>query len=252
MEHHPVVTREPTAPTGRGYRWYVGEDGDWSRVRDSALFPSRSQVLELAVELSRSVPGHVMEFGVWKGQSTRAIRDALWRASIWSPRQWTKRIYACDSFDGLPEGYEHLGAGTFATEVPRLIGVRIVQGFFEQSLTPALAQEVGRVSLVHLDADLFSATQTVLRWIDPLLSDGALLVFDEFGGEDPAEERALQEWLESTGRQVLLIGLFSREPSGGGDRTDRRAIFQVIGERPVPRLPSPLPVRLRRRLLSRW
>jgi hypothetical protein len=38
--------------------------------------------------------------------------------------------------------------------------VRIVKGFFEQSLTPALADAVGPVSLAHFDADLFSATET--------------------------------------------------------------------------------------------
>ena len=253
MDKNQLAAQSPSAELiSRRADRFNGVDGDWSPVKQSALFASRSQVLELAVQLSRSVPGHIMEFGVWKGHSTRAIRDAWWRGAFWSPRQWSKRIYACDSFAGLPENYEHLAAGTFATPIPRLTGIRIVQGFFEESLTAELAAEVGRVSLVHVDVDLYSAAKTVLNWVAPLLSDGALLVFDEFGGEDPAEERALDEWLEATGREVLLIGLFGREPSGGGDRTDRRAIFQVVGGGPVPRLPAPLPARIRRRLMSRW
>ena len=77
-------------------------------VEHRAAFVSRAQVLELAVQLSRPVRGNIVEFGVWKGYSTRAIRDELWRTARWEPAQRTKRIYACDSFRGLPGRYEHL------------------------------------------------------------------------------------------------------------------------------------------------
>lgn len=233
-------------------RWFAGADGDWPPARGRVTYPSRAQVMELAVQLSRPVPGHLIEFGVWKGHSVRVIRDTLWRCAVWEPRAWSKRIYACDSFEGLPEDYENLAAGTFATPVPRLTGVRIVKGFFDRSLTPQLATEVGRVSLAHFDADLYGSTVTALEWVAPLLSDGAVLVFDEFCGEDPAEERALTEWLADSGRHLELLALFGREPSGKGDRSDRRAIFQLIGSNSLRKAP-PLPLtRLRRKLLSRW
>jgi predicted O-methyltransferase YrrM len=232
--------------------WLRGAPGDWPELKGKVTYPSRAQVLEMSVQLSRSVPGHIIEFGVWKGYSTRVMRDELWRSRLWDPRQRNKRIYACDSFKGLPEGYEHLAAGTFATPVPRLKGVRIVEGFFEESLTPELAAEVGRVSLVHLDADLESATTCALDWVTPLLSDGCLLLFDEFTGEDPAEYRAFLEWSERTGVRATLVAVFGREPSGKGDMTDRRALFQVIGERKRQKPPPLLPVRLRRKLMSRW
>src|SRR5215469_6128331 len=139
-----MLTEELTAD--RRARYLVSK-GDWARLRSRVTFPSRDQVLELAVSLARPIPGHIVEFGVFQGRSTRTIRDELWLAQIWDTRQRGKRIYACDSFRGLPDSYENLPAGNFATEVPRLAGVRLVQGYFEESLTPALAQEVGRVSL---------------------------------------------------------------------------------------------------------
>jgi hypothetical protein len=214
--------------------------------------PTRAQVLELAFDLSRPAAGHIVEFGVWKGGSTRVLRDELWRARLWDPRQWRKRIYACDSFEGLSQPYEGLSAGNFATPVPRLHSVRIVKGFFEDSLTPELAQEVGRVSLAHFDADLYESTSCALRWLTPLLGPGSLLLFDEFLGEDPAECRAFLEWSQQTGTASMLLGWFSRPPSGKGQSSDRRALFQVIGtqeHRPAPPL---LPVRLRRRIAARW
>jgi predicted O-methyltransferase YrrM len=231
---------------------FTGTAGDWTDLRDHVTYPSRAQVLELAVSLSRPVPGHIIEFGSWKGASTRVIRDELWQASIWDRRQRGKRIYACDSFEGLPEDYEHLKKGTFATPVPKLKGVRVVKGFFEDSLTPALAGEIGRISFAHLDADLYSSTMTALNWMTPMLQPGAVLLFDEFAGEDPAEARALVEWQKDSGVRVAMLALFGREPSGKGAMTDRRAIFQVVSDSKIRKAPPLFPKRLRRRLSAKW
>jgi len=226
-------------------------DGDWAEIAGRVTYPSRGQVIELAVQLARPVPGHIVEFGVWKGDSVRVIRDELWRSAIWDRAQRRKRIFACDSFAGLPDDYEHLPAGTFATPVPTLRGVRIVAGFFESSLTAGLAAEIGRVSLAHLDADLYESTRVALDWLTPLVGAGTLLLFDEFGGEDPAEARALREWCQATGVRAVLLAQFGRGPSGQGTRTDRRALFQVVTGEPLRPAPPLIPTRLRRRLFAR-
>jgi hypothetical protein len=134
--------------------------------------------------------------------------------------------------------------------VPTLRGVRIVDGFFESSLTPELAAEIGRVSLAHLDADLYESTRCALDWLTPLVGAGTLLLFDELAGEDPAEARAFGEWCASTGVRAVLLALFGRGPSGKGARTDRRALFQVVTDEPLRPAPPLAPTKLRRRLLS--
>jgi predicted O-methyltransferase YrrM len=237
----------------------VGAEDDWSTNKGRITYPSRAQVLELAVALSRPVPGNIVEFGTWEGHSTRVIRDELWRARVWERAQRRKRIFACDSFEGLAEDYEHFKAGTFATEVPTLRGVRIVKGFFEDSLTPELSAEVGRVSFAHLDADLYSSTLKALNWLTPLLQPGSILLFDELLGEDPAEARALVEWQEASGTRLAMLALFGREPIGFGERgveagrrTDRRGLFQVVGDTELRKAPPLFPVRLRRRLAAKW
>lgn len=231
---------------------YLGRQDDWGELRSHVTFASRDQVLELAVELARPVPGHIVEFGVYQGRSTRTIRDELWMSGLWDRRQRRKRIYACDSFRGLPATYENLPAGNFATPVPRLAGVRIVNGYFEDSLTPELASEVRKVSLAHFDADLHSSTALALDWLRPLLQPGSLLVFDEFIGEDPAEERAFLEWSKRTGVATAMLAMFGREPAGRTETTDRRAILQVIGEDQIATARPLLPRRARRKLASRW
>ena len=90
-------------------------------------------------------------------------------------------------------------------------------------LTPELTREVGRVSLAHFDADLHSSTACALTCVTPLLQPGSLLLFDEFLGEDPAEERAFLEWSQRTGVRTAMLATFGREPAGHTDTADRRA-----------------------------
>jgi predicted O-methyltransferase YrrM len=230
----------------------TGTPGDWAADQGRITYPSRAQVLELAFAVSRAVPGHIIEFGTWNGASTRVLRDELWHSRMWDRAQRGKRIYACDSFEGLAEDYEHLKKGHFATEVPKLRGVRIVKGFFDDSLTPELAKEIGRISLAHMDADLFSSTLTALNWLTPLLQPGSVLLFDELIGEDPAEARALLEWQRDTDVRLAVLALFGREPSGRGGMSDRRALVQVVGDKEIRKAAPLFPVWLRRKLAAQW
>jgi hypothetical protein len=77
------------------------------------------------------------------------------------------------------------------------------------------------------------------------------LLFDEFLGEDPAEERAFLEWSTRTGIETAMLAMFSREPAGRTDTTDRRVLFQVVAADPIAKAAPLLPKRVRRRL-TRW
>lgn len=226
----------------------AGAPGDWETSAGRVTYVSRDQVLAFAVAVSQHVPGNIVEFGTYKGGSTRAIRDELERNGNGKRGARQKLIYTCDSFQGLSEDYENMRKGAFATKVPDLPGVRIVEGFFADSLTEQLAKEVGRVSFAHLDADLYSSTLTALTWLTPLLRSGSVLAFDEFIGDDPSEARALLDWQRDSGVQLALVAMFGREPSGNGERTDRRALFQVVGSDKITKAPPLFRVRLRRRL----
>jgi hypothetical protein len=198
---------------------------------------SRAETLRMAVEASYRVPGNIVEFGVADGGSTRVIAKTLrrlQRTQIWGPR---KTVFACDSFEGLPEKYENLGVGSFACTPPRIRGVKIVKGYFDTSLTPQLAQRVGRVALASLDADLLSSTLCALTWLTPLLGNGSLLLFDEYLGGDMAEKRAHEQWHEVTGVRTEEVARFAREPAGLGDIPDQRVLFQVVGGDHFPAAP---------------
>jgi len=217
---------------------FLSTEIEWQYLRQRVTFAPKHFVLELCTQLALRVPGNIVEFGVAEGDSTRILR----RASRGSGKQ----IFACDSFEGLPEKFENAEKGTFACEPPRIPGVQIVKGYFEDSLTQALAKKVGRVSFASLDADLYSSTICALRWLSPLLDTGSLLVFDEFLGEKESEKRAFEDWTRETGIKTVQIAEFLREPSGWGTKIDLRPVFQVVSENtiPVPR------ITMRNRLLA--
>lgn len=199
-----------------------------------AGFVSRDAVLELALGLSAPVPGHILEFGVYNGESTRFMRRALTRSVLERRVSADKRIYGFDSFEGLPEKYENAAVGAFACAPPQIAGVTLVKGYFETSLTAARAQEIGAVSFASLDADLYSSTLCALRWLTPMLSTGSLLLFDEFLGEKESEKRAFELWQKESGIATVSIARFGRAPSGWGKRLDQRALYQVVGRATYP------------------
>ena len=81
------VGADTTSDTSNVLEWRWGRDGDWTETAGHVTYPSRSQVIELAVQLARPIPGHIIEFGVWKGESIRVIRDELWRSAFWDRAQ---------------------------------------------------------------------------------------------------------------------------------------------------------------------
>lgn len=227
--HEQILTTEQSP---------VHTNEDWKQLEPYVRYVPRDVVLELAVRLSHWVPGNIMEFGVYRGTSTRILRRTLSqckRAEFGSPR---KKIYACDSFEGLPEKFAKLEPGTFACDPPKIRGVKIVKGFFDDSLTPELAKKVERVALASLDADLYTSTACALKWLTPMLGTGSLLLFDQFLGDNGAEKRAFEEWTQESGVRAVKIAQFMREPSGHGPNLDMRALFQVVGTEKINPIPE--------------
>jgi hypothetical protein len=215
-----------------------GSDVAWSEVEPFVRYIPRDVVLELAVRLSHWVPGNIVEFGVWRGTSTRVLRRSLSQCKFAEFGGPPKKIYACDSFEGLPEKYEKLEPGAFKlAKPPRIRGVRMVKGYFQDSLTPELAAEVKQVALASLDADLYSSTACALKWLTPLLGTGSLLLFDQFLGAEEAEKRAFEDWSRESGVRTVRIGSFAREPAGLGRVLDERALFQVVGTGTIDPVP---------------
>jgi hypothetical protein len=143
-----------------------------------------------------------LEFGVFEGRSMR-----WWSEHLTNPNA---RLIGFDSFTGLPEDWRPgLEKGSFATGGPPSFDdprVSFVQGWFEESLA-GLALPAHDQLIVNIDCDLYTSTDTVLRWLEPHAGPGTLLYFDEFSDRDH-EMRAFFESLARSARAVepLAIG----------------------------------------------
>jgi predicted O-methyltransferase YrrM len=141
-------------------------------------------------------PGLALEFGVAGGTTLAIIAEAV---------AGDRPVVGFDWFAGLPEtwrtGYP---AGEFAQEPPSDIpGASVVTGLFEDTLPGFLAETDEPIVFMHLDADLYSSTSTVLDLAGERLAPDAILVLDEFfnyPGWQEHEFRAWNEFIARTGR----------------------------------------------------
>ncbi|MFD7006639.1 MULTISPECIES: class I SAM-dependent methyltransferase [Rhodococcus] len=142
------------------------------------------------------VEGLALEFGVASGTTLRIIVEQLKDAE--------HEVFGFDVFSGLPQTWRTgFPAGEFAQEnLPQVRGAQLVPGLFEDTLSGFLEKHPGPVSFVHLDADLYSSTKSVLDRIERRLVAGTVIVFDEFfnfPGWQEHEYRAWAEFVDRTG-----------------------------------------------------
>lgn len=172
-----------------------------TRMIGAQRFGSAMELIDHAVSCA-TVEGLALEFGVFSGKSINRIAHGR-----------TGQVYGFDSFEGLPEGWrEGYSKGAFAREgLPEVAGnVELVVGWFDRTLPQFLDHHPGPVSLLHVDCDIYSSTQTVLTQLRDRIVPGTIILFDEYfnyPGWEMHEFKAFREFVESTGLQYDYIGL---------------------------------------------
>lgn len=151
------------------------DSADYARqhMARALVFRDRDDLLRLAASRAPA-SGAVLEFGVAGGDSIRLLAACLPGRSI----------HGFDSFEGLPEDWpgRHEAKGHYAQSgLPAVpAGVTLHKGWFDATLPPYLAGTGEQVALLHMDADLYSSTRTVLNMLADRLRPGSVIVFDEY------------------------------------------------------------------------
>lgn len=197
-------------------------------------FAGKLDVLKRALVAAWPREGLILEMGVYGGMSICEIAETF-------P---DKTVYGFDSFLGFPddgrkdwsvEQYGVLNRGGEAPNVPT--NVRLIKGFFDQTLEPFLAENPGPVGLLHIDCDIYSSTQTVLNALKGRIIPGTVIVFDEFlnyAGFENNETLAFYEflletnlnfeWLAGSGRVLDLTSYILNSRSGANPHKFKRWI----------------------------
>ncbi len=167
----------------------------------------RGPLLEFALEQCK-VDGLIMEFGVYRGASLRAIA-----------RRVAQVVHGFDSFEGLPQDwtfFQKQGRFSLQAQAPHFdeANIRLHKGWFDQTLPPFLAQHPEPARFVHVDCDIYASTRTVLELLTPRIVSGSVIVFDEYlnyPGWQQHEFKAFQEFIAQTGISYRYIGFASSD-----------------------------------------
>lgn len=141
------------------------------------------------IEAMATVPGDIVECGVWHGQGV--ITMAAYLDHIGSH----KHVWGFDSFEGLPAPDEIDGRhpraaeGTFGdTSLPaveQLIAIcgytsniTLVEGLFSETCPKA---DVDPISVLVVDCDLYQSYLDVFGSLYPRVSPGGVVILDEYG-----------------------------------------------------------------------
>ena len=183
-------------------------------VPEEALGAKFDEVLSLLLErVPAEQVGDYLEFGVYVGRSMTCMHDALDRHGLEHVR-----LFGFDSFEGLPESAAAEDRavwrpGMFSAPIEYARGfmaergvdmerVTLVKGWFD-ALGPEVAERHGikRASVIMVDCDLYSSAKDALAFCADLITDEAIILFDDWGSGDLdkrglGERKAFEEFLE--------------------------------------------------------
>ncbi len=172
------------------------QGADWPETAETMIGLQRLDNLQACVEdaLANGVPGDLIETGVWRGGATILMRAILKAYGVED-----RRVWAADSFEGLPPpdpGRYPQDKGDWLYTLEDLAvpldqvkanfvryglldkQVRFLEGWFRDTLPEA---PIGRLAVVRLDGDMYESTMDALVYLYPKLSVGGYLIVDDYG-----------------------------------------------------------------------
>lgn len=157
------------------------------------------------LRLHRAISGQVLQGGLILEMGVATGRTI---------RHWAKLfpghdIWGFDGFEGIYEAWNGFPAGHFAQQLPQVpANVRLVVGRFDQTLPSWARQHPGRISLLHIDCDLYQATRDVFENLRDRIQPGAIIVFDEYWNYPGWQEHEFRAWQDEA-RPYEYIGRVS-------------------------------------------
>lgn len=186
------------------------------------------------------IAGDIVECGVWKGGSMLAVAETLM-----SLGDTQRTLYMYDTYGGMPApeevdsdfrgekaadllqsnadkkesdlvwAYATLDTvkATMALSAYPAGNIRYVAGKVEDTI-PAVIPD--KIAILRLDTDWYSSTKHELVHLFPKLSNGGILIIDDYGHWEGAR-KAVDEYFEETGTRIYLSRI---------DETGRVAVKQ--------------------------
>ena len=186
---------------------------------------SRFMAISDILRSTLNVPGHVAEFGSWRGATLLFLAKLL---RIYDPHG-AKAVHCFESFEGmteyapeddklLPFRGQYKGSLGELKDVIALYRmsdeVAIHKGMIQETLPKVLEEDKAlSFSFVYLDVDFYEPTRIILEQIHPRLMKGGVFVFDEWNYNSP-EGIVANEFFRSVSEHYEAESVMSaRQPS---------------------------------------
>ena len=145
-----------------------------SNMNKVKSFDTKESYMQYVLSHIGSRSGEILEFGVFEGNSINFISATL-------P---DKVIYGFDSFEGLPEDWRYdcqKGAFNANNNLPPVNeNVRLVKGWFNETLPEFVKEHPEPCAFIHVDCDLYSSTKTIFHELKNQIVSGTVIAFDEY------------------------------------------------------------------------
>ena len=157
-----------------------------------------------------TLDGLWLEFGVYRGRSIDQIASLT-----------NKIVYGFDSFDGLPEFWDHenpkgvyglrgiIPPGVIVGENQSMYeteptynyktwpeNVKLIKGLFNDTLPNFGKEHTEVASFIHIDSDIYSSAKTIFRELKDRIVPGTIIVFDEIYNYPTYREHEIKAFAE--------------------------------------------------------
>ncbi len=199
-----------------------GERELWSVIDHWPLYCgignlARSMAIADLLKSTLEVPGHIAEFGSWRGANLLFLAKLL---RIYDSHG-SKQAHCFEGFQGLttfagPDAPSLANRGLYKGSYEELIDIIalyemedeiiIHKGLVQDTLAQVLvAQQELSFSFVYCDVDLYEPTRLILENLDQRLSKGGVFVLDEWNDPNyPGETTGVREFLEKNGSRYEM------------------------------------------------
>lgn len=168
-----------------------------------------------------NIPGEVLEFGVYKG--TSIIRFATYRELL--ENTYSRKIIGFDMFGEFPktddseddkfiQSFESQGGNGIQKEelekfltYKKLNNIELIKGNIFETLEEFLSTNNQlKISLLHLDLDVYKPTKYVLEKLYDRVVTGGIIMLDDYGTVKGATD-AIDEFLEDKSKKIEKLSL---------------------------------------------
>jgi hypothetical protein len=200
------------------------EDDSWRSYNDFHYFCDGSRMQKVFARhrlflKTVELPGLIVDAGVFKGSSTLLFAHMI---AAYSPNS-RKKVLGFDTFDAKFEhaqgfeleraerfmSYHEKGMYEYLSEVIVRQNLQsyceLIKGDIVETLPAYVSDHPGmRISLLHLDLDIYKPTLEVLRSCYDLMDVGGLIILDQYGVEGWGDTRAIQEFFKERSIQPKI------------------------------------------------